>query len=449
MAKVLPFRGIFYDRNKVPNLDLVVTQPYDKIDAALQEQYYERHPHNIVQVTRGKDLPGDNDAENKYVRAGRTLDAWLREGVLVRDARPALYAYFQTFAAASGGPPRTRKGFVALGVLAGYDEGVHAHEKTLLAPKTDRMNLMRAAQGVTCGHIFMLYSDPERAVNALLDAATAGPADLEAHDDFGETHRLWRIVDPATIGRVQAAMADKEVVIADGHHRYEVALQFRDEMRAKGLRYDGNETPEARMMTFVAFDDPGLLILPTHRLVKDVAGFSAPELLAGLRRTFEVAEYPFPSLSAERRARTEFLKDLKVGESGRHRLGCAVQGMDRYYLLTLKNESVLDAPLPGNPSAACRRLDVSILHSLILEPLLGLSADKVEREQHLSYKRHAEDALDLVQDGESQAAFLLNPTRLEQVRAISTGGERMPQKSTDFYPKLLSGLVLNRLSIVP
>ncbi|MBI5366564.1 MAG: DUF1015 domain-containing protein [Planctomycetes bacterium] len=444
MAKILPFRGIFYDRARLPSLSAVVTQPYDKIDAALQEQYYERSPYNVVRITRGKDEPGDTDAANKYTRAGATLAAWLRDGVLVRDERPAIYAYTQGFTGADG-VARTRKGFVALGVLTG--SGVHAHEQTLLAPKADRLALMRAAGGVTCGHIFMLYNDPRMEVNRILDGAIGRPPDAEAVDDYGETHKLWKIAEPATIARLQQEMEAKEVIIADGHHRYEVALAFRDEMRARGLAYDGTETPEARMMTFVAFEDPGLVVLPTHRLIKDLPDFSAANLLTGLRRTFEVAEYPFPTPAAERRARTEFLRDLKVGERAGHRIGMAIAGADRHYLLSLKDASALDRPMPGDPSPEWRRLDVSILHSLILAPLLGITPEKVEREENLTYRRHADDAIECVSAGEAQAAFLLNPTKLEEVRTLSLKGERMPQKSTDFYPKLLSGLVINRLSI--
>lgn len=445
MAKILPFRAILFDRERVGgSLDPVVTQPYDRIDEALQEKYYARHPKNAVRLTRGKDEPDDSETRNKYTRAAETLNAWLAEGTLVRDAEPALYACTQTYRTPAGAT-KTRKGLVALGVLEDLGKGgVHAHERTLLKPKQDRLSLMRATGGATFGHVFMLYSDPTMAVNRLLDGAAKRPPDLEAKDDFGETHRAWRITDKTTIATLQREMARQEVYIADGHHRYETALTYRDEMRKKGAKYDGPETADARMMTFVNMEDEGLTIFPTHRLIHDLPEFSLPDFLAGLSANFRLHTYPFADAAEEARARLELLEDLHVGGLADHAFGIIVADVSSYYLATLRENLSLERYAKEKMSAEARRLDVNILQVMILEPLLSVTREQIEREEHVSYCRHAAEAIEAVQKGRAQLAFIMSPTKIRQVREIAGKGERMPQKSTDFYPKLLSGFIMNR-----
>ncbi len=497
MAKILPFRAYRFDVEKVGSLSAVVTQPYDKIDAKAQEEYYKRHENNIVRVTKGKEEPGDTDQKNKYTRAGGFLKQWIESGVLVRDEKPAVYAYYQTFSlpggekrvhdgvsaagAASyqtftvpGGEKKVRKGFIALGALEEFGKGgVHAHEHTLAKPKQDRLNLTRAT-GATTGHIFMLYADKKLSVNRITDAeAQSRPPDLSAKDDYGAIHEVWRITDSTKIEKIVKEMATKELFIADGHHRYETALNFREELRKKGAKWgEGTETPDSRMMTFVNMEDEGLVILPTHRLIHSLAGFDFKKFRAALDAHFNVREYPFkqaapspcsccggaqPSRERERaeetveafesRARAEMLEDLKIEGQEAHVFGLAAKGTESYFLLTLKNEKEIDKLITETHSAEWKRLDVSILHALILEKMLGIDKKKLEAQENVEYVRQTEDALEGVRSGKFQLAFLLNPTKLSEVREIAGKGERMPQKSTDFYPKLLSGLLINKMNI--
>ncbi|MFQ6112276.1 MAG: DUF1015 family protein, partial [Nitrospinota bacterium] len=258
MADIYPFRGVTYSREKVGDISLVATQPYDKIDPSMQKTYHERHPYNIARIIKGLDEPGDNEEENRYSRAARYYGLWRKEGILQRATRPAIYPYYQTFTV-EGAPERLRRGFIALGRLVEFGEGVRPHERTLAGPKADRLRLLRATRA-NFGQIFMLYSDPESRVEQILSSHTQGPPMLEARDDYGVLHQVWEVTDEAAIRAVQAVMKPLEVFIADGHHRYEVALSFRDEMRAKGVRSHGEETPERRMMTFINMEDKGLTI---------------------------------------------------------------------------------------------------------------------------------------------------------------------------------------------
>ncbi len=448
MARIFPFRGLFYDPARVGSLDSVVAQPYDKIDDALREKYLARHPKHIVRISKGKDEPGDTEGKDKYARAGNLLDEWLADKTLVRDAAPAIYASFQEFKGPDG-KVRVRRGFAALGRVEDFGKGgVHAHEKTLLAPKQDRHRLMTATRGLTEGHIFMLYHDPDGRVNQLLDAAAGGKPDFEARDDYGEIHRLWRIADPARIAGFQREMERFELFIADGHHRYEAALQYRDEMRRLGRKCDGTETYENRMMSFFNMCDEGMVIFPTHRVVHGLEHFDPAGLLAGLKQHFEIRDYPYRVNGDEERMREEWLEDLRIEGMAKSVFGLAVQGAPVFRLLILEDPKGIDQAIVAKQSAEWKRLDVTIATELILNARLGITAEKLAKETHVHYIRHADEAVRMVQSGQAQLAVFLNPTRLEQVRKIAAQGERMPQKSTDFYPKLLSGFVMNRVHFV-
>ena len=433
MAEILPFRGIRYDPERV-DLSEVVTQPYDKITPEMQEGYYRRSPHNYVRIILNKE-----PSERRYTEAAETLDRWLNERIMIRDALPTIYAYYQDYHVEDRAELLSRKGFIALFKLAEYGKEILPHERTLSKPREDRIKLMRATRA-NLGQVFVLYSDPELAVNQLLDRAISGRAPLSAVDGFdpGTTHRLWPIQGESLLEQIVAAMRDKTLFIADGHHRYETALAYRDEMRAKRAECPGPESYENVMLTFVNMDDRGLTIFPTHRLIHEL---EKPDL-QGLERRLS----PYFELEHEK-DRERLLEELRrAAEAGEHAFGLYLQGLDGYYLLKLKDEAVMDELVPDRLSCASpewRRLDVTICHWLLLDKVFGIAPDAVEG--RVDYKRSAQEALELVAQGKEAAAILLNPTKVQEVREIAHNGEKMPQKSTDFYPKMLSGLVLNRL----
>ena len=448
MAEIFPFRGIRYNPDRV-DLSEVVTQPYDKITPEMQEEYYRRSPYNYVRIILNKE-PG----ERRYAEAERLLDLWLEEGILIRDEEPTLYAYHQEYQL-EGGQRLTRKGFVALFKLSEYGKGILPHERTLAKPKEDRLKLIRATRA-NLGQIFVLYSDPELKVNRLLDQAVSdsdlgsdsdsgsGREPLSAVEPFDPTtvHRLWPIQARPVLEEIVEAMEDKTLFIADGHHRYETALAFCREMEASREAECSCPNPECYhnvMLTFVNMDDRGLTIFPTHRLIRelDEEGLEPAELERKLTKYFGMERF---DLTEQER----LLRALQGGRTtGRHLFGLYLHGFANYYLLTLRDEGVMDELVPDR-SPEWRRLDVTICHYLLLDKIFGIPPDGVEG--RIDYKRSAEEALDLVKQGKEAGAILLNPTTMEEVRKIAQNGERMPQKSTDFYPKMLSGLVLNRFS---
>ncbi len=435
MAGIYPFRGYRYNREKVADVGLVFAEPYDKITPELQEKYYRRHPYNIVRFSKGKTTPQDTPADNQYTRARAFLDRCIAENILVRDAREAIYPYEQEYSF-GGGPVKTRRGFIALGGLEEFGEGgVMPHERTLAGPKADRLNLMRATAAQT-GLIFMLYPDPAGAVMGALSAAALGPPEIEARDDDGVIHRVRVIDDPSVHRTVQALMADKTLFIADGHHRYETALNYRREMRERGVRCSpGNENYDTHIMAFIAMEDPGLTILPTHRLLHHLPVGQAAALPELLKRFFAVER---------RRGLDEMLAGMAAGRAGEHRFGLYLGG--EFAVLSLKDEAAVTALMRKDASADWKRLDVSVIHT-VLEALLGIDKKRLEDEAHVAYERYADAAVRAVDGGAFQAAVFLNPTRASEVAKIAGNGERMPQKSTDFYPKLYTGLVVNALNI--
>jgi len=451
MTDILPFYGITYNRSKIKDYGLVLTQPYDKITPEMQATYYKRNPYNLVRITKGKDLKGDNDNNNKYTRAAEFLETWLKKNILARDNKRAIYAYHQEYHPPIKGKAaytvEIRKGFIALMHLVEFGKGgVHPHERTLLKPKQDRLSTMRAVGGST-GQIFMLYSDPKLIINSALAKVTDHRApDIKLKDDDGVVHKLWKVTDPKIIKTVQHTMKNRDVFIADGHHRYETALNYLNEMRALGLKCIGNESFENRMMTFVNMDDKGLTVLPTHRLIFGIKNLSFNNLLDKLKQYFWINEYPCRSPKEEKASRNEFSEDLRMTGQKAHAFGLIVKGVKKYFILTLKNDKIMDRVITEKQSPTWKRLDVTVLHSLILEKLLGINKEQVANEENVNYIRSEDEALDSVRKGGYQMAFILNPTKIEEVKNVSLKGERMPQKSTDFYPKLLSGIVISKVN---
>lgn len=456
MTDILPFYGITYNKSKIKDYGLVLTQPYDKITPEMQAVYYKRSPYNLVRITKGKDLKGDNNDKNKYIRASEFLEAWLSKNIMVRDNRRAIYAYHQEYhppikghAKGRSDAAEIRKGFIGLMRLVEFGKGgVHPHERTLLKPKQDRLSTMRAVGGST-GQIFMLYSDPKLVINnALAKVTNYHPADIKLKDDYGVIHKLWKVTDPKIIKTVQETMKRRDVFIADGHHRYETALNYRNEMHALGLKCLGNESFENRMMTFVNMDDKGLTVLPTHRLVFGLKGFSFNSFMAKIKKYFWLNEYPGRTPNEEKASRHEFSEDLAMTGERAHAFGLIVKGVKKYFVLTLKNDKIMDKVITEKHSSIWKRLDVTVLHSLIFENLLGINKEQVANEENVNYIRSEDEAIDSVRKGKYQMAFILNPTKVEEVKNVSLKGERMPQKSTDFYPKLLSGIVISKINYI-
>jgi|HubBroStandDraft_1064217.scaffolds.fasta_scaffold01099_8 uncharacterized protein (DUF1015 family) len=455
MAIVSPFRAWRYDPERVP-LQQVVTQPYDKITPAMQEAYYQASPYNLVRIILGKRLPGDGQieenqieekkTENVYTRAAASYQNWRQTGILRQDPAPSIYRYSQTFQLPEGAPgageQAERRGFIALGRIENYSDGViFRHEQTLAKPKADRLDLLRATRS-HFGQLFMLYSGAGK-VDALLDS-TAAPdksPDIEVTDEYGVVHRVWKISDAPVIAAVQAQMKDRKLIIADGHHRYETALTYRNERRATAETGSGLPTAyDSVMMTFVDMDAPdkkrpGLVILPTHRLVFGLPSFSAAQFQADARKFFSVEEVD-PGIDAPRA--TAILQ--QAGQAGTALLAVAAN-----QAFLLDSPKAIGSSLFGNLSLRQQALDVVQLHKCLLEGVLRISEDAIHNQQNVSYCRESAEALQQVQSGKVQVAFLMNPARMSQVRDVALAGEVLPQKSTDFYPKLLSGLTIYAL----
>ncbi len=410
MARIFPFQPYRYAASAGP-LEALVTQPYDKITPEMQARYLSLSPNNLVRVILGERFSADNESNNVYTRAAKSLEDWIREGVLVKEAEPALFAYFQEFCVPDTQERLVRKGFIGLGAVEDYSEGVvHRHEQTLSGPKKDRMELLRRTRA-HCGQIFMLYPDPAGDIDRALDEAAAGTPAATVSDEYQTVHRLWKISDAQRIAAITRLMSDKKLLIADGHHRYETALAFRN---------DNPQLEDARrvMMTFVNMHSSGLKILATHRLVGGIAAFDPQALIrsAGLR--------PAGDLAALRALWAE-------PHPSKIRIGVALAGVDPLYVYEAERA-------PG-------ALDVRVLHERLIGTALGISEEAVREEKNTRYIRGVDAAVSEVRRGAAQVAFLLEPTSMDDVARIAFGGGVMPQKSTDFYPKLLSGLTIYRV----
>ena len=437
MARIYPFRAWRYNPSTV-RLDDVVTQPYDKISPAMQQAYYQRSPFNLVRIILG--LPELFDAErgeSVYTRAARDFKAWREQGVLIQEKEPCVFAYSQRFKVPGTEIVKERRGFIALGKLHDYSEQVvFRHEQTLSKPKSDRLNLLKATHA-HFGQIFMLYSDPAGSVEKILYDEN-GPAEVEVGDEYGVLHRLWRVSDPAAIRLLTTAMDDRKLIIADGHHRYETALNYSREHATAKPETSAAELPlpafpeAAAMMTFVNMDSDGLVILPTHRVVHSLAKFDPAAFARAAEKFFQVEKLREgdAARSIEILGRQQGTAFIAVTSAGA-------------LLLRAKPEPVA-AALADLPESQ-RLLDLSCLHSIVLDRLLGLDAEKVREQTNIRYLRDAAEAVDQVRRVEADVTFLTNPVSMAQLREVAFAGDVMPQKSTDFFPKLLSGLTIYAL----
>ncbi len=430
MANIQPFRGLRYNPQRVCDLATVITMPYDRIQAAEQPRYYELSPYNVTRIIQGLRDP-DAPENNVYTRARGYMLNWLTEGVMMRDAQPVLYILEQQFTTPDGAQ-HSRRGVTAAIELTRFDEGVILpHERTLSGPKVDRLNLTRVTE-TAWGHIFILYPDAENRINALLQPFLDSHTPAILHEQVIEPvveQAFWVVDDPEIVAAVVAEMSPKRnLIIADGHHRYETALAYRDEMRAQHPDAPATAAFNYTLATFVSMSDPGLVILPTHRLIHSYDKLDGPALLKSLEPYFDVQ--PVANRAA-----------LEAG------LAAAVPEHPRYgfydgdyALLTLKSLDAM-AKLVPDRDPSWRALDVAVLHELIIEHVMGLSKESVARKENLNYLRDPNPGYEAVEKGEANFLFLLNGTRMEHVRACTAADEKMPQKSTDFYPKIVSGLV--------
>jgi uncharacterized protein (DUF1015 family) len=446
MALVYPFRAYRYNPEVAP-FDRVLTQPYDKISPAQQEKYYAADPHNLIAVEKGRTSPQDTPQNNVYTRAAAALNGWIAANAVRQDAAPAFYAYTQEFTVPGSSTRRTRRGFIGAGQLEDYANNVvFRHEHTLSGPKADRLELLRHTHTHT-GQLFMLYSDPKKRVDAILgEVESAEEPVTELLDEYGVKHRLWMIADADRVAAIQKAMAEQKLVIADGHHRYETSLNFRNESRTKAGKVIPDAAYERSMMTFVNTQSEGLTILPTHRVVNNLRDFSWSAVRRYLEPWFVTDVFSF-SNNAQRAEALEKFRTRLMQVKMQRAIGVypATNAASKaFYLLTLRPEADVAQILPAL-SPMQRQLDVVLLHQGILEPALGVTPHAVASESNLAYEREFTAAIEAVDRG-AQAAFLLNPVDVGVVMKVATSGEVMPQKSTDFYPKLLSGITMYRVA---
>lgn len=425
MPEIKPFRGILYNQSKVTLAD-VVAPPYDVISPEQQATLYDASPYNVIRLILGKE-------EDRYTSAAQHFQRWQQEQILVRDEKPALYILHQTFEDLTG-RRLTRRGFIALCRLEEFDRRVVLpHEKTLAKPREDRLKLLNATNA-NFDQVFSLYSDPRSEIDQYLNDVAKTPPIIDVSFEDVQ-NKVWRLQDEQTIQAVQTLMRDKQVLIADGHHRYETALAYRNKRRAENPHHTGDELYNDVMMCFTNIDDESLVIYPTHRLVHSLSRFDRLAFLATLGEYFILREF------REYEDIAEGMKSSSVPA-----FGVVLQDDPFLYLATLKPARTGQDLITDDLPREVKELDVSLLHSLILKQLLGISVEAQELKTNIDYTKDALQAVKRVREGNAQIAFLVNPTPITQVRAVARAGYTMPQKSTYFYPKLVSGLILHSLT---
>jgi len=424
MATIYPFKGYRYDPTKVGQIRDVVTQPYDKIPDALKEEYLQRHPKNFVRVIKNPD----------YDEAAGFLAGWIDEGVLARDAEPALYVYEQVFSFEE--TQLSRLGFIGLVSLADKDLVVRGHERVLDRPLEDRLNLIRHTHANE-GLVFTLYSDTELKADGILrDYSESRDPVYEFEDDFGVLNRLWKFDAGDKMEEIREILTGKALYIADGHHRFRTSEVFHEECLEKGLQCATPESFDKRLVALFNMESEGVRILATHRAVRNLTDFDSESLIQGLEEWFEVIPC---------RNESQMLQELPASA---HQVGLVISESPlEAYLFKLKPGAATNPVFMPGVEDPSRGLDVSLLHDGILKPYLGLGQEEVASQKYIDYFRETSAMLSALREGRYQLGFFLNPTSLQQVREVSEAGKRMPQKSTDFYPKLLTGLVFMKMDI--
>lgn len=437
MMKIKPFRAFRYNAAVVGDVSSCISPPYDVISPTQQLHLYDKNKYNIVRIIKGKTTSFDSDNNNQYTRAADYLKNWIEKEVLKQDSTEAIYAYVQDFEVA--GNHFQRNSFIALAELEEFGKTVRPHEKTLDEPKVDRLNLKRATVA-KFGLVFMLYEDEQKVADAIIESASRQEPLLDYTDEQDVRHRLFAITSKESIDAIAGMMADKNCIIADGHHRYETALNY--------YRETNNPAASYQMTAFVNTHNEGLAILATHRLVETIENFQFDKLIDALKEDFEVIEFVFDSSEAKTEAKQKMLARMKV-EADRDKNALGIYGGNNaFYIAVLKDKQAMDSAA-SEKSRAWKSLDVSVLHKLVLEKLLGIGEKELVRGGNVEYIKDAGSAIDesitKVDDGLKQVAFLVNPPKMEQLKMVTDAGEKMPQKSTYFYPKVYTGLTINKL----
>ncbi len=446
MAQVFPFIGTRFNLEKIRDFANAVTPPYDVITPEMQEEFYKANPHNIIRIDYGKDLGSDNAYENRYTRASSLLEQWKNENILVQDDRRTFTAYEQTFTLLDG-TTRRRRGIFALVKLEDFGKGghIHAHERTLEGPKCDRFKLMRATESNTSS-IFSIYSDPDKVIDKIIDQEAKKKPWVEWTDSSNVTHRAWVISNEKSCKTISDALADKELFIADGHHRYETALNFRDEMRSQLGRKDGMQPFDDTLMYLSNADDEGMTILPIHRALSREMddGVDIEEFFGDLETYFKITPEKLDlSKPGEGLRLAEQVAQLK---GGKHRSFGMVLPGGRAAILTLRKGIKLREVLERAIPKSIRSLDVTVLHELVIRQT-WVGNPEVEFDDHdIHYSHNPEALIELLRKRKSCAVFLLNPPSIEQMMEVARAGKRMPPKSTFFYPKVITGLVMRDMN---
>jgi len=436
MVDIRPFRGVRYNQSLINDLATTICPPYDIITPQMREELYRQSDYNFVRLEFTRELPQDTDTDNKYTRSAATLEQWLKQGILKVDERPAIYLHDHYFDLK--GKEYRRRGMVARIRLEDWDKkAVRPHEDTMAKPKSDRLSLMRALQANTSS-VLSLFADREQYISSLLDIQEQGKPIISFSAVDGEKHSIRAITEAEAINQIRRSLAEQPLYIADGHHRYESALNYQREQRACSSGVSGDEGFNFVIMTLVDFADPGLVILPPHRLVRNLSKSAAGGLMDKLRSYFEIEELPLSVPDVWQR-----VDDFMIAEENQVKLVLFGPSKEHLFLLGLRDFTTASRMMPGFHSEIYRKLDVSVVDHIILEKLLELNKDR--KESVLAYSYDRLDAIKKVLDKEYQLAFLLSPVRAEVIKAVSDADDRMPKKSTYFYPKLPSGLVFNRL----
>jgi len=438
MVEITAFKGLTYNKEKIKNLDEVMAPPYDIISPELQKHLYEKHPKNVVRLILGMQKKSDNKEDNRYTRAKRFLDRWLKETTLITSDKPAVYPYKINYRV--NGSLRTMNGFFILLKLDPEYKEIKAHERTLSKPKEDRLNLMRACQA-NLEPIQLLFIDEKDVIRKKIDELISNSdplIDVKGYDGFN--HKIWMIDDEETISFLKKQFRGKTLFIADGHHRYQTSINYANEMRKKTGSTTGMEPYDYRLVVLVNMFDEGLVILPTHRLIKK-SDVDVSELIKKLEEFFMVEKKEIRDIGNNYELISKKIRE-DIETKNQHKFALYHSGT--YYVLTLRDEKTMDLFSSGR-SKTWRTLDVSILHKIVLEHLMGINESNIE--EYVKYTRDDEEALKFVDEGKFNLSIIMNPTRIEELKAVAEAGEHMPQKSTYFLPKMLSGLVMYKMNI--
>ena len=435
--QVESFKAFRFDVEVVGNVGDCIAPPYDVINDTQREQLYKKNEHNLVRIIKGKTKASDNGQDNQYTRAADYLARWIEQGALKQDSAEAIYAYVQDFEVA--GTQFQRRSFIALAKIEDFGQIVKPHEQVLRKPMIDRLNLKQATSA-DLGLVFMLYEDRQKVVDGIMEEAAEQQPLIDFVDEQDVRHRLFAIIDKQKIEQIVKMMSDKSCIIADGHHRYTTGLTYSK----------GNNNPAAKyqMLAFANMHQDGLIVLATHRLVGNLENFGMKKLIEELGERFRITKFEFDSAQTKQQAEQDMLERMRT-EHDNDESAFGIYGSDNaFYIAVLKDKDMMDSIVP-DMSQAWKTLDVSILHKLILEELLGIDQERLAEGENVQYVKDTPnaiaDSIAQVDAGQKQAAFFMNPVKMQQLKMVTEAGERMPQKSTYFYPKVYTGLTINKL----